>query len=350
MALSTLRRRRWSAVPAIALAALIALTGCAPADDTEEAGGGDPAASALPAGEGTTQYPLTLTTWAGESVLEQRPERVAVIGFSPNYDALEVLGVTPVYAQGEESEWPWRDQAWLSEIEFTDTATRRDPINFEGIASTNPDLIVAVNYIQDEVDFERLSTIAPVLENPEQVPGDQIRWQDTQRLIGEALDLSAASDRVVTEAEQAIDAVGQANPQFAGRTITIATDYAETGIEYLTATGSTAEGVIRRMGFAPNPLAENFVAERKVADEQIGSLDADVLVMFYFTEEAGRAEREQNPLFRSLPAVAENRYVSLLADDPGSEITWVLRRGASASSLPWTVEVLADRVNQVDLT
>ncbi|MEQ3552975.1 ABC transporter substrate-binding protein [Pseudonocardia nematodicida] len=348
MPLTTPRRGRWHVVPAVALAALLALTGCAAGDTGDSGDAAEPGSGLLPAAEGTTQYPLTLTTWAGESVLEQRPERIAVVGFSPNLDAVEALEATPVYTMGEESEWPWRDQAWMSQIELVDTATRRDPINFEGIASTNPDLIIATNYVQDEVDFERLSSIAPVLENPTQVQGDQISWQDTQRMIGEALDLSAASDTAITEAEQAIDRVAQEHPEYADRTITIATDYTQSGIDYYTVAGGTAEGVVTRMGFTPNPLAENFTSEAGVADEQIGQLDADVLVVFY-TDPAAKDAREAAPLFQALPPVAEGRYIGVTIDDPDSSMTWVLRRGASATSLPWTVDALADRISGLEL-
>ncbi|MBN9792685.1 iron-siderophore ABC transporter substrate-binding protein [Pseudonocardia sp. TMWB2A] len=342
MAFTVPCRSRWYVVPAIALAALLALAGCTtPTDDGDAA---TPGSTALPPAEGATQYPLTLTTWAGETVLEQRPERIAVIGFSPNMDALEALGVTPVYTMAEESEWPWRSQEWLSGVEFRDTVTRRDPINFEGIASTRPDLIVATNWVQDEPTFERLSSIAPVLENPTQVKGDQISWQDTQRMIGEALDLSAASDTAVTEAEQTIERVAQENPEYADRTITIATDYTQSGIDYYTAAGGTAEAATRQMGFRPNPLAENFTADAGVADEQIGQLDADVLVVFY-TDPASKTAREATPLFQSLPPVAEGRYLGITIDDPDSAMTWVLRRGASVTSLPWTVQRLSERIN-----
>ncbi|ALE83868.1 ABC transporter substrate-binding protein [Pseudonocardia sp. HH130629-09] len=347
MALSMVRRGRRNAVPALALALLLTLTACA-GSGGGDSGVGPAGGPALPAAEGTTQYPLTLTTWAGETVLEERPERIAVIGFSPNLDALEALGVTPVYTMAEESEWPWRSQEWLSGIEMRDTVTRRDPINFEGIASTDPDLIVATNFVQDDVTFERLSSIAPVLENPEKVAGDQISWQETQRMVGRALDLPAASETAIAEAEQAIDAVAREHPQYAGRTITIATDYTQSGIDYYTVTGGTAERIVTRMGFAPNPLGRQFVSDPSVADEQVGQLDGDVLVMFY-NDAAGRTAREAAPLFRTVPPVAEGRYVGITIDEPGSELTWVLRRGASVTSLPWAVGELARRVDGLDL-
>ncbi|SHK84740.1 iron complex transport system substrate-binding protein [Nocardiopsis flavescens] len=350
MTVTTPVPRRPRALPALALAAVVALSGCASPDGADPEGAPEgPAADLLPAAEGTTEYPLTLTTWAGETVLEERPERVAVIGFSPNLDALEAIGATPVYALSDE-DWEWRDPEWLSGVEVVDTATRRDPLNFEGIAASAPDLIVAANFIFDENDYERLSDIAPVLDNPEQVEGDQIDWRETQRMVGEALDLGAAAEEAIDGAEQAVGAVAAEHPEFAGRTITIAYDYAETGMDYYTVTGGTAEGIVGQLGFEPNPLAEEFVADPGVSEERLGLLDADLLVVFY-NNDADRRAREEGELFRTLAPVAEDRYVSVLSDEEGSggNATWVLRRGASALSVPWAVEVVAGWAEEVDL-
>src|SRR5699024_3652965 len=125
--------------------------------------------------EGTARYPLALDTWAGETTLDERPGRIAVIGFNPSLDALAALDVTPVYALTEEP-WSWRDPEWVSDIEHVDTATRKDDINFEAIAASDPDLIVATDFINDETQFDRLSTIAPVLDRAEVIHGDKRDW------------------------------------------------------------------------------------------------------------------------------------------------------------------------------
>ncbi|MBR8743113.1 ABC transporter substrate-binding protein [Nocardiopsis sp. MG754419] len=346
IALSPTRRR---ALTAIASATLLALMGCGapddPAAESTDAGSG----AHLPAPEGDTEYPLTLTTWAGESVLEERPERVAVLGFSPNVDALEAIGATPVYALSDE-DWEWRDRGWESGIEVVDTATRKDPINFEGIAAADPDLIVATNGVHDEADFAKLTDIAPVLDNEEQIPGDRIDWRETQRLIGRTLDLGEAAEEAIARAEQEIDAAAEEVGDVSGSTITIAYDYTETGMDYYTVTDGTAEEIVGRLGFAPNPLAEHFVDDAGVSDEQIALLDADMLVVFY-NNAADRDAREEMDLFQALPPVEEGRYVSVLSDqaDSGGNATWVLRRGASALSLPWAMGAIADWVDEVEL-
>ncbi|HEY1135761.1 MAG TPA: ABC transporter substrate-binding protein [Nocardioides sp.] len=325
------RARRRVLTGALAAALALPLAACGAEDDGDERSGAT-AVDLLPAAEGTTSYPLTLQTWAGETVLEERPERVAVIGFSSNLDALEAIGVTPVYALSDE-DWEWRDDDYLAGIETVDDATRSDPINVEGIAAAEPDLIIATNFLWEQADFDRLSAIAPVLENDELVEGTQIDWREPQRRIGEVLDLSTAADTAITEAEAAIAAVADAHPEYAGRTITIATDYPDTGMDYYTMAGGTAEEVVANLGFAPHPAAEDFVEESHVSDELLGRLDGDALVIGYF-DDATREAREASPLFQAIPAVADGRYAAVDGEDPaaGGNAIWVMRRGASALS------------------
>lgn len=379
------RHSSWRALTAAALTSALVLSACgSQSEDEEDADAGSDAAAAedhtsasdpgsepdadddadaaptdaaeagalLPPGEGSTSYPLTLPTQFGETTLEERPERIAVIGFSTNSDMLEVLDVVPVYALTEDGDWEWRSQDWLDAVEFTDSATRRDPLNFEAIAAADPDLIVAVNFVHEQADYDRLASIAPVLDNPEPVVGDQIDWQGIQHLVAEPLDLSAAADEAIADAEAQIAETAAANPQFEGSTITIATEY-ESGLEYYTTTGGTAEQALGEIGFAPNPLAEGFVNDPVVSDENLGQLDADVLVVIY-QDAAARDAREAQPLFQAIPAVADGRYVAVdAADDPaesGINATWVFRRGASALSLPWGIDVVANTwLTDVDL-
>ncbi|HCJ68529.1 ABC transporter substrate-binding protein [Corynebacterium casei] len=367
--------KRVPTIVATALAALLVLTGCSTDDsgnsESTAADATDSAAdessgdensqqqsgeSLLPEAEGTTQYPLVLDTWAGETTLEERPERVAIIGFNSNLDVMESLDAVPVYALTEDP-WPWRSEEFVESIEHVDTATRGDDIQFETIASTQPDLIIASNFIFEEADYERLAAIAPVLESPEQMSGDQVDWRETSRAVGEALDLSTAAEETITAAEKEITQIAKSHPEFAGKTITVGNDYgAEWGLSYYTVAGGTAEHAMTEyLGFAPNPQAENFVDEDVVSDENLGMLDGDALVIIYADEET-REAREAMPLFQSIPAVADGRYVGLtfdednptvLANNDGEEIeganaVWVLRRGESAISLPWALDVVAN--------
>ncbi|MGP5931092.1 ABC transporter substrate-binding protein [Corynebacterium glyciniphilum] len=181
-----------------------------------------------------------------------------------------------------------------------DTATRSDPVNVEAIAATSPDLIVAERgqLLTEEV-FMQLSDIAPIVAEEEQ-QGYLLDWREGQRPVGEAMDLSAEAEEVVTEADEDIAATAAEHQEFEGKTITMAYDYGtEYGVEYYTAEGSFAESIMLDLGFAPNPLAGNFSEDTTVSDENQGQSDADVLLMIYADEET-REAREADRLFQSI--------------------------------------------------
>lgn len=348
-------RRSPRAIAAVLGTALI-LSACADGDTAD--GGQDDEDSAaggglVPEAEGNVDYPLSLNTVHGEIELEERPERIAVLGWNPNHDAAEALGVTPVYAASRSFEYGWMDEDWLDSVETLEERDDAD-VNLEGVAASEPDLIFLPDTAEmyEDEDIERLGEIAPVLEAEEIVPGDQVDWREAPRLLGEALDLSETAEEAVTEAEEAIQATADDHPEFEGQTITLATDYGEEyGIEYYTAADGAAEEIVTLLGFEPNPLAEQFTDDATVSDENQAQLDADVLLMFYENDSI-REAREESELFQQIPAVEDGRYVAVVAEeDERAErgAIWTLRRGASVVSIPWTLDVLAEWASEVDL-
>lgn len=351
---TTTSRRSTSAFAALLGTALV-LSACGDGDAAADAqdDGDSENGGLVPEADGNVDYPLSLDTVHGEIELEERPERVAVLGWNPNHDAAAALGVTPVYAASRSFEYGWQDEDWLESIETLEERDDAD-VNVEGVAASEPDLIFVPNTAEmyEDEDIERLSEIAPVLEAEEIVPGDQVDWREAPRLLGEALDLSDTAEEAVTEAEEAIEATAGENPEFDGRTVTLATDYGEEyGIEYYTAADGVAEEIVTLLGFEPNPLAEQFSGDATVSDENQAELDADVLVMFYETEDL-RQSREDSELFQQIPAVEDGNYVAVISEeDERAQLgaIWTLRRGASVASIPWTLDILAEWVNEADL-
>lgn len=323
------------------------LAGCGAGGAAPGGSGAETNAALVPAGEGATSYPLTLSTFAGQTVLEKRPQRVAVVGFSSNVDYVLALGVTPVYVP-KDVERPWQDQNVLAKVEVTGPPRQQD-IPYEQIAGVQPDLIVSFQST-DETVVNRLAEIAPVLDYQDQ-PGDKYDWRAAQRLTGAALDLPNRANGVVEDADRRIAEVAAEHPEFNGKSLTMATDYGKQyGIEYFTTSGSFAEKFFGSLGFAPGPNAERFRENPKVSEESIGLLDADVLVMGY-SDSTIRADREKSAGFKGLTPVRKNRYLAEVVDsgEPGSQIVWVLRRGGSASSLPWAAETLGEELGKLDL-
>lgn len=317
--------------------------------------GGSSASSTLPPAEGTTPYPLTLRSPYGETTLEERPERVAILG-TFDLDPLLTLGITPVAALSTSlSDWSWLPENLEEDIDVVLDSS--DGISVEAVAATDPDLIIAfTDFTLDGQSYSNYAQIAPVLTAEETIAFGQQDWREIQLQIGVALDLENLAQEAIDKTESLFDSIRSKNPNFADKTVSIINDYGEEwGIEYYTPTGSIAESVILDLGFSPNPLATNFVDNSTVSNELLPLIDADVLLVAYNGGDESRAALEADLLFQALPVVQNGNYIVLPepedgTDNDGASITWALRGATSSLSLPWAANKLVDLLGQADLS
>lgn len=314
---------------AVAIAA-VALSGCA-ADDSTESNSPDAPSTAestdsaapeeansgqLPEAEGETSYPLTLSSPWGETVLEERPERIAVLGGSGDGEAALALGATIVTSPWEkEHEWAWAqpysDQ--FEEAPFADPWGEAPPL--ETLAAAKPDLILAHTYLGLEDSYSQLSDIAPVLAPATE---DEMTWEDTILAVGEALDLQNTAQRKIDEVSEAIEESANEHPEYEGKTVSVLINRgAESGIQFLNTKGSYTEYLLTALGFAPHPNVEELSVEERsiVSPENLSLVDTDALVIGQHggkgTPEEGQEWLETMPLFQNLTAVQEGRVSNL---------------------------------------
>jgi iron complex transport system substrate-binding protein len=332
-------RRRVLASTLAATVALTALAGCASPSPGDEPSGA--AAALLPTAEGSTDYPLTLDSPFGETVLEQRPERVAIVTASTvDTDALIAIGGTPVFAPSTIERNPWLDPDAIAGIETLWESNAGAEVSAEAVAASDPDLIVAL-YAYDSFDrarFEQLSRIAPVLY----AEGGELSWQETTQRLAESVDLSAESDRVIASTERLVSDSRDEHPGFAGRTAAHVIVYEEDyGAAYVSAPGTDTATLFEQLGFDLPDNAARFESDEAISDELIGLIDADFLLVSTF--EDGSADYfVESPLFRAVPAVAEGRTVIDPADQKTgiNSFAWGLNV-QSAISVPWLIDRLA---------
>ncbi|MFT4220355.1 MAG: ABC transporter substrate-binding protein [Microbacterium sp.] len=340
----SVRPSRSTSVVAALLAAGLALTGCS--TDAAPAPTASAADSLLPAAEGSTSYPLTLETSYGKTVLEERPERIAVIGGLGDQESVLALGITPVVGSDNVA-YPWTAGTGLAEIEtFVDPWA--DAFDIEAVAAAEPDLIVASTYGNLEDDFEKLSEIAPVLAV--EATGDYSwDWRELVSAVGDATDLSALADEEIAATESATTDAAAAHPEYAGHTVSIIINRGqESGIEFVNVAGSPAEDLLSELGFAEHPNVDKLSSFEygEVSLENIGLVDADALLVARHggdgTIEDATEWLEGNALYQKLSAVQNGKVAYL---DP-SEETGVLDL-AWAFSYP---NVLSNRWTVTELT
>lgn len=326
----------------LAAAAVLSVSACStgPASGESAGSGGNEAGAA-------DAFPVTIEHALGETVLEEKPERVATVSWV-NADVSLALGVVPVgmptdtYGGNDKGSTPWKD-AKLDElgapigsedapVQYSET----DGLPFDDIAATDPDVILAAYSGLSQEDYDTLSDIAPVVAYPETAYGTA--WQDSTRLVGEALGLSEQAEDLVADTEKAIEDAAADYPQLEGKSFIYGT-LDPAGAEpvslytandnrprFLSSLGMKEAEVISSAAEGSDEFFIPWSAER--ANE----LESDVFVT-WVPDEATKDAIATDPLLGQIPAVKSGALVA----DSDNTLTLAIS-AASPLSLPWALE------------
>ncbi len=322
------------------LALLAVLAGCSTGavDGSGDAGAGGEV-------ERQGEFPRTISHAYGETEIPEAPQRVATISWV-NADVSLALGVVPVgmprnsFGANANGSTDWFD-AELEEVggDMPTLYSETDGINTEAIAALEPDLILGVYSGMTEEEYETLSKIAPTIAMPEGDVAFGTAWQDSTRLIGEALGRSEAAEELITDVEGQIDQVASGNPGIRDTTFiygTVDPDaaekiYAFTDVDnrprFLEQLGMVQAPVVAEASSgSPEEFAVTWSPER--ADELV----SDILVTYAASPEV-REAIESDPLLGRIPAVEAGRMVVQTDEQQVLSIS-----ASSPLSLPWALE------------
>lgn len=278
--------------------------------------GSGTAASLLPKAEGTTTYPLELTSALGTSKLTKRPERVATIDSLTDSEYVALLGVTPVLVPSDIADDVWMKNAFPKKVEGTFDSSG-ETLPFEKIAAAKPDVIIATDpWLKKEV-YTKLTAIAPVVGPKSAKPAGGTGTKDAVTAIAEALDLKAAGAAALKKHDDVLAKVRTEHPEFGGKTISYAVYHGDQGgLLFNNASDSIAESIFTAMGFAKNPRAGQFASDGTVSNEKLSTLDADVMLL---SDNSGIDTNGKSTLtkitglalFKNLGVVKKGRVVEL---------------------------------------
>lgn len=265
--------------------------------------------------EATNAYPLSVEHALGTTTIPNRPSRIVTIGWNGE-DALVALGAIPVAmprrALFDDGMFPWVEER----IGSVKPILLASDLDYEQILSLKPDLIMAVFSGIDGKAYRRLSTIAPTVTY-RSAPW-QADWREQTLMTGLALGKVDVAERLIEQTNAHLRDLAGRYSEMSARTFTFGTF----------SPGSAAIGVylpsdpriqlLLELGLVPSPGIEALAADQpgrrsgSVSLEEISSIDADVLIMWYGP--GARAAAEAQPLFNTLEAVKRGSYVAL--EDP----------------------------------
>ncbi len=333
-----MRTTRTAAAAVLALA----LTACGGASATDTAGSTEAAAQGA-----TDAFPVTVEHAFGATTIEQAPTRVATVSWV-NADVSIALGVVPVgmprddWGGNEQGSTPWKDAALEQAGAALGTEgapaqySETDGIDVNAIAALAPDVILGAYSGLTQEEYDKLSKIAPVVAYPDTAYGTA--WQDSTRLIGEALGRSDAAEELVEQTEQTIAEEVAKHPALEG------TSFIYGNLEPATGAGVN---VYTASDNRPRFLTSLGMEQAEVVDantkddgsfffewspERADELEADVFVTW--VPEAKTVEQiEADPLLSQIPAVERGTLVA----DSDNTLTLSIS-AASPLSLPWALE------------
>ncbi|GAA3623371.1 iron-siderophore ABC transporter substrate-binding protein [Kineosporia mesophila] len=343
--------RRRLLTGAVATAAALVLAACGGGSSDSEAESTGSAAS-------DAAFPITVKHALGETVIEKKPERVATVQWA-NHEVPLALGIVPVGlakanfgdADGD-GYLPWAKEkvdelGGEAPVLFDET----DGIDFEAVADTQPDIILATYSGLTEEDYKTLSDIAPTIPYPN---GPwETSWRDMIKLSSQALGQSSAGDELIASIEKQMTDEAAKYPQLKGKKTMFLT-HVDTSdlskVSFYTDKDTRAQFFSDLGMGTPDSIAKASAAteefSQEVSAETVDTFD-DVEIIVTYGDDKLLKSLKDDPILSKMPAVANGAIVAL---DGTSEV------GTAANPTPLAisyvlgdyVKMLADAADKVD--
>lgn len=292
--------------------------------------------------QAAVEYPIVIEHALGTTVIAQKPERVATVNWA-NHEVPLALGVVPVgFAAANFGDddgdglLPWVFER-LQELgaDVPVLFDEGDGIDFEAVAATRPDVILAAYSGLSQEDYDTLSLIAPTVAYPNAAWATD--WRDMIRLNSAGMGMAPEGDALIASIEQQIADTVADYPQLAGREVMFITHLNTTDlsiVRFYTA-NDTRVKFFEDLGLVmPQSVVEVSASGRfsgEVSAEQIDQFD-DVQLIVTYGGQALIDALMADPLTSKMPAVASGAIVTLGNDPLGTaanptplSISWVLR-------------------------
>lgn len=273
-------------------------------------------------------YPITIEHAFGTTVLQSKPVRVATVAWA-NHEVPLALGIVPVgFARANfgdddgDGVLPWV-KAKLDELgaETPVLFDEGDGIDFEAVAATAPDVILAAYSGLSQADYDTLSQIAPVVAYADYPWSTD--WRDMIRLNSAGLGMAGEGDALIAKIDGEISEALTGHPELKGKSaifVTHLNPFDLSTINFYTP-NDTRVKFFADLGLTDPSSVLNASEAGKfygsISAEQIDAFD-DVDIAVTYGDAALISALKLNPLLAKLPVVANDALVVLGRDPLGT--------------------------------
>ncbi len=316
-----------------ATAFAVALTRVVPAgaQATPDAGSASPVADGV--------FPVTITHVYGETTFDSAPERVVTVSWI-NQDAAIALGTVPVgmpfvtWGGNGDGYLPWTRTA-IGDATLPTLYDDSNGIPFEQIIGLQPDAIIGTFSGMSQDEYDTLAKIAPTVAYPSAPFGTS--WQEVTMTVGQILGKAATAETLVAKTIALVQTAGAAYPQLQGKTFAYGSP-SEAGL-YIYTTVDARVQLLSQLGMIPSPFVESLpVGDSQasfyidVSMEQLGEIDADILILWFGTQEQADAVGDL-PTMGGVAAFANGAYVPIIGETDVMAVS-----APSPLSIPYIIE------------
>lgn len=308
-------RKIFSSLMSIILVSAIAFTGCANdnSNSTENKNNS----------ETNGPYPIVIEHALGETVIEEKPVRIAAIG-SRNEDVALALGVVPVgisynwYGVLDDSGiYEWSNEVIEKLGGKTTVYDDLDGLDFEAISASEPDLILATYSGITSEDYELLTQIAPTVAYT--TLAWQVDWRNQTIVNAKAMGMEEEGKQLVTDLETIIAEESSKYPEIKGKTAAFfsfdVTDLSQFWL-YLPTDSRAAH--MEDFGFVVPDSVKKLAEEADSFAIQISAENVELLndidVMVMYGDEKTLETLANDSLIGTIPAI-QRGSVALIADN-----------------------------------
>jgi iron complex transport system substrate-binding protein len=273
--------------------------------------------------ETDSQYPITIKHALGETVIENKPERVVTIQWG-NQDVALALGVVPVGfsaanygVQDNSGMLPWT-AAKLKELGqenpniFQDT----DGIDFEAISDANPDVILAAYSGITQEEYDTLSEIAPVVAY--QTSPWIATWREQITYSSMGMGMEEEGKQLIADTEKLIEEKANEHAEIKGKKAAfVSISPADLSKFYIYSPEDPRGGFLSELGMEyPESITSQMTEGSfyiEVSAENADMLnDAEILVSY--GNESTLAALQADPILGKIPVI-ERGSVVIIGDN-----------------------------------
>ncbi|MBD2846362.1 iron-siderophore ABC transporter substrate-binding protein [Paenibacillus sp. IB182496] len=327
-------------------------------DDTENADAGENTDNETNASaDEASEYPITIKHALGEAVIESKPERIATIQWA-NHDVALALGVVPVGfsaanygVQDDSGLLPWT-AAKLEEMGVTDPNIYQDTdgLDFEAIADSNPDVILAAYSGITQEDYDILSEIAPVVAY--QSKPWVITWREQVLYNAMGMGMEEEGKQLIADTEQLIQDKAAEYPEMAGKTIVWANFSANDLSKFHVYTPGDPRGeFLVELGMEYPASVTDLIEDPNSFSLQVSTENADVLndadLLISYGDESTYEAVKADPVLGKIPAIERGSVVFI-----GNGTPLAAAGNPNPLSIAYTIDdylaLIGDAISKID--